>query len=133
MYDMTTREQQATLTTLRREVEQQLARSGESMQYTHEQARGALDAISGINLTTEGKVLATDYITIVMLKGAMSHGGLLPGTQETILELNQQFHQFAGQTHALACQAVLQDLYCALAEGVPEEETNPIIRLLQGR
>src|SRR5437762_678862 len=131
MYDLATREQSPLA--LRREVEQQLARSREGMQYTLEQTRVALDMISDITLAGQEKVLATDYIALLMLESAARHGCLLPDTHETILAMRQQYQQFAGQTQALACSAVLQDLYHALAEGVPEEETNPIIRFFQGR
>ena len=132
MYEMTKREQSA-LARRREEVEQQLARFREGAQYTFELSNIAQGVISDINLTAQEKILATDYLTVLMLEGAARHGGLLPGTEETVLAQNGQYHPFAEYAQVMALQQVLADLHRGITEGLPEEEANPIVRLFQAR
>jgi hypothetical protein len=132
MYEMTKREQSA-LARRREEVEQQLARFREGARYTFELSSIAQGVMSDINLTAQEKILGIDYFTVIMLEGARRHGGLLPGTEETVLAQNEQYHQFAEYAQVMALQQVLAHLQRGIAEGLPEEEGNPIARFFQGR
>jgi hypothetical protein len=130
MYDLEKREQAAL--TLRREVEKQLSCSLESMQYTYELTRTAQDVMSDISLLAQQKLLATLSISDILLKGAIEQGAL-PDCQQAILASRQRYLATIGYSEELALQGVLVDLHHAITEGLPEEPTNPIRRLLQGR
>jgi hypothetical protein len=130
MYDLVTQDQAAL--TLRGEVEQLLVRSRESMLYTSELANEALEAMSRITLTGQTRVIADQFISDMLLEGAMRRG-MLPDTQSVIVAMRQNYLEAASLAQVQALQGVLQELRRALGEGVPPKETNPIIRFLQGK